>query len=81
MSMQQRDGGVISQGMGRDNIQTIDPIVLSQISMGEPIKLSTTIFVFLHPIIYFFQKLVEVVNSLGMEEYGGQIRIIKRHNF
>ena len=45
MSMQQRDGGMISQGIGRENIQTLDPIGLSQMSMGEPIKLSTTFFV------------------------------------
>jgi len=31
--------------------------------MGESIKLSATLFVFLHPIIYFFEKLVEVVNA------------------
>ena len=32
-------------------------------------------FCILCPIIYFFQKLVEVVNALGWEEYGSQIRI------
>ena len=37
-AMQQRDGGMISQRIGRENIQTIEPIVLSQMSMGEPIK-------------------------------------------
>ena len=46
MSMQQRDRGMISQGIGREIIQTIEPIVLSQVSMREPIKLSTTFFVF-----------------------------------
>ena len=45
-AMQQRDGGLISQGKGREIIQTIEPIVLSQMSMGEPIKLSTTYFSF-----------------------------------
>ena len=45
MSMQQRDGRIISQGIGRENIQTLDPIGLSQIPMGEPINLSTTFFV------------------------------------
>ena len=45
MSMQQRDGGMISQGIGRENIQTLEPIVLSQISKGKPIKISTTHFV------------------------------------
>ena len=46
MSMQQRDGGMISQGIGRENIQTIERIVLSQVSIGQPIKLTTTHFVF-----------------------------------
>ena len=44
--MQQRDGGMISQGIGRENIQTLEPIVLSQMSKGKPIKLSTTHLVF-----------------------------------
>ena len=46
MSIQQRDGGMISKGIGRKIIQNIEPIVLSQMSMREPIKLSTTHFVF-----------------------------------
>ena len=46
MSMKQRDGGMISQGIGREIIQTLEPIVLSQMSMGEPIKLSTNFFFF-----------------------------------
>ena len=46
MSMKQRDGGMISQGIGRENIQTLEPIVLSQMLKGNPIKLSTTHFVF-----------------------------------
>ena len=40
-----RDGGMISEGIGRENIQTLDPIVLSQVSLREPINLSTTFFV------------------------------------
>ena len=32
-----RDGDVISQGIGREIIKTFEPIVLSQISMREPI--------------------------------------------
>ena len=40
--MQQRDGGMISQGIGRENIQTLEPIESSQVSMREPIKPSTT---------------------------------------
>ena len=63
--MQQRDGGMISEGIGREIIQTIEPIGLSQMSMGEPIKLSTTFFCLIHPIIYFSHKLVEAVNALG----------------
>ena len=37
---------MISQGMGSENIQTLEPIGLRQMSMGEPIKMSTTLFVF-----------------------------------
>ena len=36
--MQQRDGGMISQGVGREIVQTFDPIVLIQMSMREPIN-------------------------------------------
>ena len=36
---------MISQAIGREIIQTFEPIVLNQMSMGEPIKLSTTHFV------------------------------------
>ena len=44
-AMQQRDGGrMISQGIGRKSIQTLEPIVLIQILIGEPIKISTTHF-------------------------------------
>ena len=46
MSMQQTDGDMISQGIGREIIQTLDPTMFIQISKGEPIKLSTTHFVF-----------------------------------
>ena len=35
----------------------------------------------MHPIIYFFHKLVEAVNALGMEEYGSQFRIGAGHDF
>ena len=44
MSMQQRDGGMISQGIGREIIQTLKPIGLTQMSMGEPINPLTTFF-------------------------------------
>ena len=69
--MQQRDGGMISQGKRGGIIQTIETIVLSQMSMRKPITLNYP-FCLMHPIIYFFQKLVEVVNALGMERYGSQ---------
>ena len=36
---------MISQGIGREIIQALEPIVLIQMSMREPIKLSTTHFV------------------------------------
>ena len=42
-----------------------------QISMREPIKFSTTLFVFM-PI---HLRLVKEVIALGWERYGGQIRI------
>ena len=38
-------------------------------------------FCLLCPIIYFFQKLVEVVNAWGWEEYGNQIRIWESISF
>ena len=37
---------MISEGIGRENIQTFDPIGYNQMSKGEPIKLLTTHFVF-----------------------------------
>ena len=43
-AMQLRDGGMISQGIGREIIQTLEPIVLSQMSMREPIKSKRPIF-------------------------------------
>ena len=46
MSMQRRDGGMISQGIGRENIQTLEPMGKSQMSKGKPIKLSTTHLIF-----------------------------------
>ena len=39
-----RDGGMISQGIGREIIQTLEPIVLSQLSMREPINSQLPIF-------------------------------------
>ena len=34
----ERDGGMISQGIGRENIQTLDPMAKSQMSKGKPHK-------------------------------------------
>ena len=39
------------------------------------------LFCLIHPIIYFFHKLVEVVNALGCEEYGSQLRIGEATHF
>ena len=39
------------------------------------------LFCLLCPIIYLFQKLVEVVNALGMEEYGSKILIGEATHF
>ena len=36
MHCNERDGGMISQGIGRGVIQTLEPIGLSQMSMGGP---------------------------------------------
>ena len=44
-AMQQEMPTWFSQGIGRKIIQTLNPIMLSQMSMREPIKLSTTYFV------------------------------------
>ena len=36
--MQQRDGGMILQGIGREIIQTLEPMVLIHVSMRKPIN-------------------------------------------
>ena len=72
---------MISKGIGREIIQTLDPIVLIQMSMGEPIKSLNYPFFLMHPIIYLFQNLVGVVNALGMERYGSQFCIGESHHF
>ena len=43
----ERDGGMISQGIGRENVQNLEPMGKIQMSKGEPIKVLTTHFVFL----------------------------------
>ena len=48
---------------------------------GRTHKAVNYIFWLIHPIIYFFQKLVEVVNAWGMEEYDSQIQIGASHHF
>ena len=56
-----RDEGMISKGIGWGGIiQTIDLNVIERThkNLNYP-------FCLIHPIIYFFQKLVEVLNSLG----------------
>ena len=67
---------MISQGIWREIIQTIEPNVneRTHTTLNYP-------FCLIHPIIYFFQKLVEALNALGMEEYGSQIRIGASHHF
>ena len=45
-AMQQRQGGMISQGIGREMIQTLEPIVLIQISMREPINSQLSILTY-----------------------------------
>ena len=48
---------------------------------GKTHKAVHYLFCLFFPIIYFFQKLVEVVNAWGMEEYGIQIRVGEAINF
>ena len=45
-AMQQRYGGMISQGIGREIIQTLETIVLSQIPMREPMNSQLPIFTY-----------------------------------
>ena len=74
----QRDGGMISQGIGRENIQTFEPMGKFQMSKGEPINISTTNF-------FFFSQSsrswLGKVNAWGWEEYGSQIRIWEDTHF
>ena len=59
-------------GVGGD-IQTLEPIVLRQMSKEKPIKLSTTHFV----LCAKSSKSRELVNAWGWVEYGSEIRIGK----
>ena len=65
----ERDGDMISQGIGRGISQTSDPIGQDQMSVGEPMKPQLP-FCPLSSIIHFFQKLVEAVNALGRARHG-----------
>ena len=66
MSMQHftRNGGKYSNPWAN----SVEPNV-----KGKTHKAVNYLFCLIHPIIYFFQKLVEVVNAWGWEEYGSQI--------
>ena len=68
---------MISQGIGTENIQTLEPMGESQMSKGKPIRLSTTHFVFCAQSSKSTPKVVELVNAWGWEEYGSEIRIMK----
>ena len=70
--MQQIDGGMISQGIGREIIQILEPIGQIQMSMGEPIKLSTTHFVLC---AQSFRSWLRKLMPWYAEEYGSQIHI------
>ena len=69
---------MISQGIGRENIQTFEPMGKIQISKGKPIKLSTTHFVFC---AQSSRSWLGKVNAWGWEEYGSQIRIWEATDF
>ena len=74
-----RDMSMISQVMGGYSnywANSVNPSV-----NGRTHKAVNYPFFILWPIIYFFRKLVKVVNALGREEYGSEIRIGKTHNF
>ena len=47
-AMQQRDGGMISQGIGREIIQNLETIVSIQMSMREPINSQLPILSYAH---------------------------------
>ena len=69
---------MISQGIGRRNIQTFEPMGKIQMSKGEPLKLSTTNFVFC---AQSSRSWLGKVNAWGREEYGSQIRIWEDTHF
>ena len=79
-AMQQRDGGMISQGIGRKIIQTFEPIVLSQMSMREPINSQLPILTYA-PYHLILPRVGLAINALGMERYGSQFCIRAIHRF
>ena len=73
MGMQrERDGGMISQGIGRGVSQNPKLIGWDQMSMGEPMNPQLPFFP-LPSVIHFFQKLIEAVNALGRARHGSMI--------
>ena len=74
MHWNERDGGIFSQGIGRENIQTLEPIVLSQVSMRETISSHLPFFVLYTQSFNFSRRVVEAVNALGRERHGSKFR-------
>ena len=77
----ERDGGMISQGIGRGKYSNLWANGENPNVKGRTHKAVNYPFCLLWPIIYLFQKLVELVNALGMEEYGSQICIWEATHF
>ena len=69
---------MISQGIGRENIQTLEPIGKIQMYKEEPIQLSTNHFVFC---AQSSRSWLGKFNAWGWEEYGSQIWIWKATHF
>ena len=81
VSQHERDGSMISQRIGREIIQTLEPIGQIQMSKGKTHKAVNYPFCLFVPIINFYKKLVEEVISLGWERYGGQNLNCEDHPF
>ena len=71
-SQRERDGGMVSQGIGKENIQTLEPMGKMQMYKEEPIQLSTNHFVFC---AQSSRSWLGKVNARAWEEYGSQIKI------
>ena len=63
------------------NIQTFGLVGKSQISKGEPIKPVNYLSCLIHPIIYYYQKLVELVIAWDGQGMAVQIRIWEAISF